>query len=130
MPDESIEASALTSDCVLVLVNATRVQVAELLHRGGLDLLDRPHFIEGDEGVGQLKLLLSLAQVKDLRAKGYDVQVISNQSARWRERLAQIGNRDPFGGSPIPRGVGRKLGGRQPRPPRGQRSDQAPETQA
>jgi hypothetical protein len=129
MPDESVEASARTSDCVLALVNVTRAQVHELLRRGGLDFLDRPHFEEGREGLGQLLVLLTFAQVEDLRAEGYEVQALSNQSARWRERRAQLGRRDPFEGSPIPRGIGRKIGGRQPgqRPPRASRSDQEPE---
>jgi hypothetical protein len=132
MPDESVEAPARNSDCVLALVNATRGQVHDLSRRGELDVLDRPHFEQGHEGVGQLLVLLSFAQVEDLRAEGYEVHVLSNQSARWRERRAQLGRRDPFEGSPIPRGIGRKIGGRQPgqRSPRASGSDQEPETGA
>jgi hypothetical protein len=132
MPDETLEASARTSDCVLALVSATRAQVHELLRREGLDFLDRPHFEEGSEGVGELLLLLSFAQVEDLRAESYEVRVLSNQSARWRERRAEIGRRDPFAGSRVVRGIGRKVGGHQPpqRSPHAPRSDQEPHADA
>jgi hypothetical protein len=107
MPDESVEAS--DSDYRLAFVKGTWPQIQALLGRGGLDYLDRPRFKEDREGVGQLLVVLSGTQIEGLRAEGFEVEVLLNQSARWRERVAQIGKRDPFEGSRIPRGTGKKV---------------------
>jgi hypothetical protein len=110
MPNESVDPSA--SDYRLVFVKGTWPQIQALLRGGGLEYLDRPRFQEDREGVGRLLVVLSGTQIDGLRAEGYEVEVLLNQSARWRERLARIGKRDPFEGSRIPKGIGRKVKGR------------------
>jgi hypothetical protein len=101
-----------------VRVTVTRDQATELFRRG-LDFGDRPHVSPNPDGTGDLDLFLTRGQIEGLRADGYAVEVGRNLSARARERLAEVGQGDRFeGGRVAPRGLGRKVGGRQQPPER------------
>jgi hypothetical protein len=118
MPDNSDKTPGdeRDDDILAVRVRVRKAQIDELLSRGGLDYGDHLHFSEGPEGIGQLGLFVSRAQIDDLRGAGYEVEITSNQSARLRERLDEVGQGDRFEGGRIPpRGLGRKIGGRGPR---------------
>lgn len=115
MVDENIQPTGDERDGDIFAVRAavTRDQALELVQRGGFDYGDRPHWAEGPEGTGRLDLFVSQAQIDGLRAEGIEVDVESNQSARARERLSEIGEGDRFEGGRIPpTGLGRKIGGR------------------
>jgi hypothetical protein len=109
-------------DTFAVQARVTAEQALELIRRGGLDYGDRPHFSRGPEDTGRLDLFLSRAQIAALEADGIEVEVVNNQSARLRERTAELGEGDRFeGGKVRPTGIGRKFGGRgpgEPPPPR------------
>ena len=117
-------------DIFAARVRATEAQVHELVGRG-LDHGDRPHFGDVHEGKGQLDLFLTRDQIEALRGEGYEVEIASNQSARQRERLAELEQGDRYEAGRIPpKGLGRKIHGRgQPgeTPPRLQDHDDGPE---
>jgi hypothetical protein len=98
-------------DVLAVRVRATLEQVDELIRRDEFDYGDRPHFSSREgEAAGELDLFVSRAQVDGLRAEGFDVQVVSNQSAQARDRLKDVGEGDRFeGGKVAPTGLGRKV---------------------
>jgi hypothetical protein len=99
-------------DIFAVRAKVTEEQALDLIGRGGFDYGDRPHFSRGPEGSGSLDLFVSRAQIEGLRGEGIDVEIASNQSARARERVAEIDEGDRFGGGKIaPTGIGRKVGG-------------------
>ena len=99
-------------DTFAVRARVTEEQALELIGRSGIDYGDRPHFSRGAEGIGQLDLFLSRAQITSLEADGIQVEVVNNQSARMRERIAELGEGDRFeGGKVRPTGIGRKFGG-------------------
>src|SRR5918996_1405567 len=125
MSDENAKPGDERDDDVFaVRVTATEAQAHELVSRGEFDFGDRPHFGETAGGRGRLDLFLTRSQIEALRVEGYEVEIASNQSARWRERVSEVGPGDRFeGGAVPPRGLGRKIGGRghqdQPPPPAG-----------
>jgi hypothetical protein len=99
-------------DQFVVRVKATRGQVDELLRRGEFDFGDHPNITPNPDGTGNLDLFLTRTQIEALRARGYEVEVGLNLSARARERVADVGKGDRFEGGRIPpRGLGRKIGG-------------------
>jgi len=103
-------------DIFAVRAKVSEEQAVELIGRGGLDYGDRPHFDRGPEGTGSLDLFVSRDQIEGLRADGIEVEIANNQSARARERMADVGEGDRFeGGKVAPTGIGRKIGGRGPR---------------
>jgi hypothetical protein len=105
-------------DVFAVRAKVTEEQALELIGRGGFDYGDRANFDRGPEGTGNLDLFLTSAQIEGLRGEGIDVEVVNNQSARARERMAEVGEGegDRFeGGKIAPTGIGRKFGGRGPR---------------
>jgi hypothetical protein len=103
-------------DIFAVRARVTEEQALELVGRGGLDYGDRPNFDRGPDGTGTLDLFLSRDQIEGLRGDGIEVEVVNNQSARARERMAEVGEGDRFdGGRVLPTGIGRKIGGRGPR---------------
>lgn len=116
-------------DVFAVRATVTREQAFDVIGRGGFDYGDRPHWTEGPQGTGRLDLFVSQAQIEALRAEGIEVQIESNQSARARERLSEIGEGDRFEGGRIPpTGLGRKIGGRgRPGPRRPETSDRGEE---
>jgi hypothetical protein len=110
-------------DIFAVRAKVTEEQALELVGRGGLDYGDRPNFDPGPDGMGNLDLFLSRAEMETLGSEGIEVEVVNNQSARARERTAEVGEGvgDRFeGGKIAPTGIGRKFGGRGSRrqPPR------------
>jgi hypothetical protein len=112
-PDEERD-----EDVFAVRVTATESESADLVGRGNLDYGDRPHFTKGEGGKGRLDLFVTRPEIEGLRADGFDVEVVSNQSARWRARLDEVGQGDRFEeGARRPTGLGRKIGGEQPRQP-------------
>jgi hypothetical protein len=113
MGDRGIESSANdgNEDIFAVQVTVTESQVRELLRRGDLYYGDRPHLRRSQSGKSQLDLFISRAQIDELASEGYEVSVSSNQSARLRERIAEVGKGDRFEGGRIPpTGLGRKIG--------------------
>ena len=106
-------------DVFAVRAKVSEEQALELIGRGGLDYGDRPNFDRGPEGTGNLDLFLSRDQIEGLRGEGIEVEIVNNQSARARERMAEVGEGDRFdGGKVLPTGIGRKVGGRgSPRQP-------------
>jgi hypothetical protein len=130
MPAKDAEPGAEREDDVFaVRVTATQAQADELVGRGEFDFGDRPHFRATAAG-GRLDLFVTRPQIEALRAEGFEVEVASNQSARLRDRLGEVGRGDRFeGGGVPPRGLGRKVGGRGPSapPPDGPGSTDEPE---
>ena len=103
-------------DIFAVRARVTEDQAVELIGRGGFDYGDRPHFTKSADGSGSLDLFVSKAQIKRLGDDGIQVEVVNNQSARARERMAEVGEGDRFDGGRVrPTGIGRKIGGRGPR---------------
>ena len=101
-------------DVFAVRARVTQEQALELARRGDLDYGDRLHWSPSPDGGGRLDLFVSQAQIDELKAQGIEVEVESNQSARAREVQKEIGQGDRFeGGKTPPRGLGRKIGGRQ-----------------
>jgi hypothetical protein len=100
-------------DIFAVRAKVSEDQALELIGRGGLDYGDRPNFDRGPDGTGNLDLFLSHDQIEGLRGEGIEVDVVNNQSARARERMAEVGEGDRFeGGMVLPTGIGRKVRGR------------------
>ncbi|HET7495258.1 MAG TPA: hypothetical protein VFJ80_07400 [Candidatus Limnocylindrales bacterium] len=99
-------------DVFAVRAKVTEDQAVELIGRGEFDYGDRPHFTTRPDGSGNLDLFVSNDQIERLRADGIEVEVVNNQSARARERMAEVGEGDRFeGGKVAPTGIGRKTGG-------------------
>ncbi len=102
-------------DILAVRAKVSEEQALELIGRGGFDYGDHPHFRRDPDGTGSLDLFVSREQIDGLRGEGIDVEIVNNQSARARERMAEIGEGDRFdGGKVAPTGIGRKFGGRGP----------------
>lgn len=104
-------------DILAVRAKVTEEQALQLLGRGDLDYGDRAHFSLEPDGTGRLDLFVSRDQIEGLRAEGIEVEIVNNQSARSRERMAEVGEGDRFdAGRVLPTGIGRKIGGRGSRP--------------
>ncbi len=120
MTDEDVPANVgepdeQAADQFVVRVAVTPVQAAELLGRGEFDFGDHPSIKTDDDGTGRLALFVTRAQIDALRTEGYELEVGANMSARARERVSEVGEGDRFeGGRIVPRGLGRKIGGRDP----------------
>ena len=103
-------------DVFAVRARVTREQALELASSGEFDYGDRVRWAPDPDGNGRLDLLVSQAQIDELKGRGIDVDVESNESARAREVVAEIGEGDRFeDGDAPPRGIGRKIGGRPPK---------------
>lgn len=102
-------------DLFAVSVRITPAQARELYRRQDLDFGDRPHIRPNPDGTGMLELLASRRQIAELRSAGYELEVGVNLSAAGRERSSDVGEGDRFGsGDVVPRGLGRRIGGRSP----------------
>jgi hypothetical protein len=100
-------------DRFVVRVTVSAAQADELLRREGLDFGDHPHIDPRPDGTGSLILFMTRGEARALEREGLRVELGDNMSARARERLAEIGRGDRFeGGRVVPRGIGRKIGGR------------------
>jgi hypothetical protein len=113
-PDEERDG-----DIFAVRAVVSEDQALELLRRGDLDYGDRAHFDREPDGTGRLDLFMSREQIEGLQSEGIEVEIVNNQSARSRERMAEVGEGDRFDGGRVPpSGIGRKIGGRgRPRQP-------------
>jgi len=88
-------------------------QARKILDTDRFDFGDRPRITPNADGTGTLDLFVTRAQVAELQADGITVELGHNQSARARERVAELGEGDRYEGSrEIPHGVGQKTGGR------------------
>jgi hypothetical protein len=99
-------------DIFAVRVTVQRGQAEELVRRGEFDFGDHPHVTPNPDGSSGLDLFVSRPQIETLRREGFQVEVGSNQSARARERVAEVGQGDRFEvGRVPPKGIGRKIRG-------------------
>ena len=115
-PTMARDADEREGDILAVRVRATPEQAQALVESGDYDTGDHPRFSLGRDGTGSLELFVSRAQADAIRERGMTVEVASNQSARARARIAEFGEGDRYeGGKVTPRGVGRKVGGRDDR---------------
>lgn len=106
----------MEGDVFAVRAKVTQEQAVELASSGEFDYGDRVRWTPDPDGIGRLDLLVSQAQIDELRGRGIDVDVETNESARAREVRAEIAEGDRFeDGDVPPRGIGRKIGGRPPK---------------
>ena len=83
-----------------------------ILESDRFDFGDRPRITPNADGTDSLDLFVTRAQAAELEADGIAVELGHNQSARARERIAELGDDDRYeSGREIPRGIGRKVGG-------------------
>jgi hypothetical protein len=100
-------------DVFAVRVRVTQDQARAIFERGTYDFGDHPTITPNPDGSGSLDLFVTRAQAAELEAEGVAVTFGRNQSARARERIAERGEGDRYeGGRVVPRGIGRKVGGR------------------
>lgn len=115
-PTIAADAEEREGDILAVRVRATPEQARALVESGDYDTGDHPRFSLGRDGTGSLDLFVSRAQADAIRERGMTVEVVSNQSSRARARIAEFSDGDRYeGGEVAPRGVGRKIGGRDDR---------------
>ena len=112
-PTTVAAAEEREGDILAVRVRATPEQARALVELGEYDTGDHPRFNQGRDGTGSLDLFVSRAQADAIRERGMTVDVVSNQSSRARARIAELSEVDRYeGGKITPRGIGRKIGGR------------------
>jgi hypothetical protein len=100
-------------DRFAVRITVDRESALRLTARTDLDFGDRPHIRPQSENRAILEAFATMTQIADLRAAGFAVAVGDNESAAGRARQAEIGQGDRFeGGRVLPRGLGRKVGGK------------------
>ena len=85
--------------------------LGDLLGRFALDVGDRPHVEPAPDGSGTLYAFAPEAQIREIEAAGYAVEVGENVSAIGRQRMTEVAEGDRFeGGRIAPRGLGQKPG--------------------
>jgi hypothetical protein len=105
-------ADERADDVFAVRVRVTQDQARKILEGGAYDFGDHPTISPNPDGTGSLDLFVTRAQAAELEAEGVTPTFGHNQSARARERIAELGEGDRFeGGRAVPRGFGRKIGG-------------------
>lgn len=83
----------------------------ELIVKFNLDVGDRPHIEPAPDGSGTLYAFAPEAQIRELEATGYKVEVGENVSETGRLRMAEVSEGDRYEGGRIPpRGLGIKRG--------------------
>jgi hypothetical protein len=98
-------------DRFAVKISVRADTLTELLRAFPLDVGDRPHVERGANGDGTLYAFAPEAQVSELKAAGYAVEVGENVSEIGRQRMAEVAKGDRFEGGRIPpRGLGVKPG--------------------
>lgn len=114
--DRRPSGDVVEGDVFAVRARVTQEQALELASSGEFDYGDRVRWVPDPDGTGRLDLLVSQAQIDGLKGRGIEVDVESNESARAREIVAEVGEGDRFeDGNVPPRGIGRKIGGRPPK---------------
>lgn len=112
-PADSAEADERDDDIFAVRLRVTPDQARALVESGDYDTGDHPRFAPDREGSGRLDLFMTRAQADELRGRGIELEVVSNQTSRARSRIAELGEGDRYeDGKATPRGIGRKIGGR------------------
>lgn len=107
--DEAIQP--VPPDLFAIKVDVTPESLTELLGKFALDVGDRPHVEPKAEGAGTLYAFAPEAQIREIEAAGYSVEVGENVSETGRQRMAEVGAGDRFEGGRIPpRGLGHKPG--------------------
>ncbi|HSL29109.1 MAG TPA: hypothetical protein VK900_07915 [Anaerolineales bacterium] len=108
------QGSEESPDLFEVYITVSRESFAALMQKfPRLDLGCRPHIDLNPDGTGDLQVFASEESIREIEAAGYRVQKGQNVSALGRERQKEVGVGDRYqGGRVIPRGPGRKPGGR------------------
>jgi hypothetical protein len=112
-PADSADADERDDDIFAVRLRVTPDQARALVESGEYDTGDHPRLEMARDGTGRLDLFMSRAQADELRGRGIELEIVSNQSSRARARVAELGEGDRYeDGNVTPRGIGRKIGGR------------------
>jgi hypothetical protein len=112
-PAESADPDERDDDIFAVRLRVTPDQARALVESGEYDTGDHPRLEMARDGTGRLDLFMSRAQADELRGRGIELEIVSNQSSRARARVAELGEGDRYeDGKVTPRGIGRKIGGR------------------
>jgi hypothetical protein len=112
--DPPMEPGEPEDDRFAVRITVDRESALRLTQRTDLDFGDRPHIRPQAENRAILEAFATRAQVAELRGQGFAVEVGGNESAAGRARQSEVGQGDRFeGGRVPPRGLGRKVAGRQ-----------------
>jgi hypothetical protein len=112
-PADSADADERDDDIFAVRLRVTPDQARALVESGEYDTGDHPRLEKARDGTGRLDLYMSRAQADELRGRGIELEIVSNQSSRARARVAELGEGDRYeDGKVTPRGIGRKIGGR------------------
>ena len=112
-PADPADPDEREDDIFAVRLRVTADQARELVESGAYDTGDHPRFVGDREGQGRLDLFMTRAQADELRGRGIELELVSNQSSRARARIAELVEGDRYeGGEAVPRGIGRKIGGR------------------
>ena len=112
-PAESADPDERDDDIFAVRVRVSSEQAQRLVESGDYDTGDHPRFAAERDGTGRLDLFMTRAQADELRGRGIELEIVSNQTARARARIAELGEGDRYEeGTVTPRGIGRKIGGR------------------
>jgi hypothetical protein len=112
-PADSADADERDDDIFAVRLRVTPDQARALVESGEYDTGDNPRLEMARDGTGRLDLFMSRAQADELRGRGIELEIVSNQSSRARARVAELGEGDRYeDGKVTPRGIGRKIGGR------------------
>jgi hypothetical protein len=112
-PADSADADERDDDIFAVRLRVTPDQARALVESGEYDTGDHPRLEMARDGTGRLDLFMSRAQADELRGRGIELEIVSNQSSRARARVAELGEGDRYeDGKVTPRGIGRKIGGR------------------
>lgn len=110
---EAADADERDDDVFAVRLRVSPDQARALVESGEYDTGDHPRFAPDRDGTGRLDLFMTRRQADDLRGRGIELEVVSNQSSRARARVAELGEGDRYeDGKVTPRGIGRKIGGR------------------
>jgi hypothetical protein len=98
-------------DLHVVRVRVQLDQAKELLQRREFDFGDHPNLKQNPDGSARLLLFVTRAQIQNLEAEGFAVEVGPNMSASSRERIGEIGRGNRFEGGGQVHGLGLKIGG-------------------
>lgn len=111
-PADSADGDERDDDIFAVRLRVSADQARSLVESGQYDTGDHPRLEMARDGSGRLDLFMTRAQADELRGRGIETEIVSNQSSRARARIAELDEGDRYeGGKVTPRGIGRKIGG-------------------